>query len=772
MVRKAILLFLAGLSLTSVSVRAQFCQTVNEDAKIRAAHPEVADYEAKLKKDIYNYARAIQLRKFMKTTADSVKISDTLTVIPVVVHVVHDYGSENVTDAQINTMLDNLNNFYNCKNDTTRVIAPFKKYVGDANFHFQLATKDPQGNPTRGITRRVSYLTYGGDDQAKYDQWDPGTYMNIWVEAFIGQGSEGGGIVAAYAVLPPEAAALPYSDGVMTNSMFITTVGNGDGATIPHEVGHYFNLSHTFGNYNYAGAANGVPCSDDEVDDTPPTHGNQFGCDLYDTSCAQGYFKVYPSHVPGVDSFVDYPDTVNVQNIMNYADCKIMFTKGQVARMRATINSSVANRNALSTMFNWTKTGIYDTFNNKYIAQPDLYPVADFSVENGTSLFSRHTATTRFFQSVGKPFYFKDESWNDTITARAWTFSNGASSATSTSNIVTNTFSTPGWVSVALTVTGNHTGSSTITNDSAVYVADPNGIPALGYFEEFNPSGDLNKYPVFNYFKNDFKWEMVNNAGYYDNYSIRYNGYDFRSYPVTYTGTPKSTASIYGGDVDDFFTPAFDVSSMGGSTANLNFMYTGAFRTGNSLYMTDTLEIDYSINGGVSWNLLKYLDKSTIGAVGSQVLPYVPNSMSQWKLESITLPSTARTSATFFRFRYRPGAPDIYGYGTSNYFYIDRLNVNNQTLGLNTIMADNKGITVAPNPTTGSSYIMIKEPINTTAHIIVTDVTGKTVYTTQQQIASGAARIEIPASYISVKGMYMVQVTTDDQTQTEKLIVY
>ncbi|MBS1689580.1 MAG: T9SS type A sorting domain-containing protein, partial [Bacteroidetes bacterium] len=223
---------------------------------------------------------------------------------------------------------------------------------------------------------------------------------------------------------------------------------------------------------------------------------------------------------------------------------------------------------------------------------------------------------------------------------------------------------------------------------------------------------------------------------------------------------------------DDFFTPAFDVSSMGGSTANLNFMYTGAFRTGISFYMTDTLEIDYSINGGTSWNLLKYLDKANIGAVGSKMTPFTPTSMSDWKLQSITLPPAARTPSTFFRFRYRPGAPDIYGYGSSNYFYIDRLNVNNQPLGVNTIMSDDRGITVSPNPTSGSSYITIKEPINTVAHIVVTDVAGKTVYTTQQQVSNGATRVEIPASYISVKGMYLVQVTTDDQTQTEKLIVY
>ena len=700
-------------------------------------------------------------------------MSDTLTVIPIVVHVVHDYGTENVTDAQINTMLKNLNDFYNCKNDTSVVIPPFKKWVGDANFHFQLATKDPEGNPTRGITRRVSYLTNGGDDEAKFDQWDPSTYMNIWVESFIGQGSEGGGIVAAYAVLPPGAAANPYSDGVMTNSMFITTVGNDDGATIPHEVGHYFNLMHTFGNYNFAGAANGVPCSDDDVDDTPPTHGNQFGCDLYDTSCAENYFKTYPSVVPGVDSVVNYPDTVNVQNIMNYATCKAMFTKGQVARMRNTLASSVASRNLLSTTPNWSKTGIYDTVANKYIQQPDLFPIADFSVENGLSSVNRHTSLVHFFQTPGKTFYFRNQSWNDTISSAAWTFSNGATNGTSTSTTtVTNQFTTPGWVTVSLTVTGNHTGATTITNDSAVYVADPTGIPALGYFEEFNPSGDVAKYPIFNYFKNNFKWEIVNNAGYYDNYSIRYDGYDYRNFPANYTGSPKVTSNIYAGDVDDFFTPAFDVTSMGGSNANLNFMYTGAFRTGNSLYMTDTLEIDYSTNGGVSWNVLKYLDKRNIGAVGSEMLPFTPTNMSQWQLQSIALPTGAKSNATFFRFRYRPGAPDIYGVGTSNYFYIDRINVNNQALGVNTVIADDKGVTIAPNPTTGSSFIMIKEPINTVAHIVVTDVTGKVVYTTQQQISNGAARIEVPASYISVKGMYMVQVTTGDQTTTEKLIVY
>jgi len=730
-----------------VHAQNQPCATDEMYRKYKVQYPEIALYEAALNKEIAERLKVNTLPgKFFKNTSSS----DTAWFdIPVVVHIIHDYNDEYLPDDSAYHLINTLNRIYSLSYDTSGVIAPFKKYVGKAFIRFHLATRDPLGNPTTGITRHYTYLTYGGDDQAKFDQWSPSNYYNIWFENKIGAGVANGEVLA-YSVFPSQAAAYPYSDGVIGGYQFINFEN-----TIPHETGHYFNLLHT---WNSSGQDCGRACGDDDVDDTPPTKGHPSICPLYDTVCANNYFKVYPSLVNGADSLVDYPDTTNVQNIMDYSSCTLMFTAGQVARMRAALESNTGNRDNLWTSSNLTITGAL-------APRPDLPPVADFSVQNYVGTTSA-TSAVRYFQCTGKNFFFRNQSWGDTITGLEWTFSNGANVPSSTSMTpVSVNFSTPGWVRVKLAATGNGTGTTSITKDSAVYVADPTGMNPIGYYQEFSPSGDLNKWPVFNYYKNNFHWEVVNNNGYYDKNCIRYTAFDTRSFPSTAIGSPK-------GDFDDFYTPAFDLSTMATGNCNLNFMYSGATRTSSSLYMTDTLEIDYSTNCANTWNVLKKLTKAQLSNQGSSSIEFAPLAQSEWSLQSIDIPASVRGSAVFFRFRYKPGGEDIYGLPTGNDFYMDRINISNQPLGLNTLASNNNSIALVPNPTSGAAYIVINEAGNTVANIVVTDITGKVVYTTHHQLNGNTSKIEIPGNSIAAKGMYLVQVTTDTQNHTEKLVVY
>ncbi|MGN6569113.1 MAG: M43 family zinc metalloprotease [Flavipsychrobacter sp.] len=745
---KNLLLFTALLfCLGETRAQMQPCATDEMYQKYKRQYPEINKYEAALNKEIAARLNVNRLPgHFMKTTASS----DTAWFdIPVVVHVIHDYNAEYLPDDSIYHLINTLNRIYALQNDTSSVIAPFKKYVGKAYIRFHLATRDPLGNPTKGITRHYSYLTYGGDDMAKFDLWSPVNYYNIWFENKIGAGVANGEVLA-YAVFPSQAAAYPYSDGVIGGYQFINFEN-----TIPHETGHYFNLYHT---WNSSGQACGVACGDDEVDDTPPTKGHPSICPMYDTVCANGYFKVYPSSIAGVDSLEDFPDTTNVQNIMDYSSCTVMFTAGQVARMRAALRSNVGGRNNLWTDSNLQNTGALEPM-------PDLPPVADFSVQNSAGLTSA-TSAVHYFQCTGKDFYFKDQSWGDTITALQWTFSNDASASSATSLApVRVSFATPGWASVKLTATGNNSGSTTIVKDSAVYVADTRSTPPIGYYQEFNASADLKQWPILNYYRNGFKWEITNDNGYYDKSCIRYTGYDHRQFPATATGSPK-------GDFDDFYTPAFDLSAMSAGYCNLNFMYSGATRTNNSFYMTDTLEIDYSTNCGYSWNVLKKLTKADIASQGASSTEFAPQSTSEWKLQSIDIPSAARVNTVFFRFRYMPGGEDIYGQSTGNDFYMDRININNQALGLNTLASDKNSIALVPNPTSSAAYLVVNEAGNGVAEVTVTDIAGKVVYRTQQKLNGNTNRIEIPAANIAAKGMYLVQIVTPEQNHTEKLVVY
>ena len=756
---------------------AEPCGTTEAYKKMKALHPEIAVYEKQLTDEANKYYKAHpgDLKRFARTTA----VNDTVYYdIPVVFHIMHDYGAElsYLTDNFLFGMIAEMNQVYGGHNDLSGVIAPFVPYIGHSGIRFHLATVDPDGNPTIGITRHRTYLTFGGDDMAKMDLWSPANYYNIWFENTIGAGEgSGGGIVLAYATFPSSSAVYPYSDGVISRY-------NADelsGLTVEHETGHYFNLKHP---WNDNGAGNGQilsGCGDDEVDDTPPTQGHFSTCEIYDTTCAINYYKIY-TDIHGLDSLVNYPDTTNTQNIMDYSSCTVMFTKGQFQRMYAALNSNVANRNNLYDPTNLINTGVWADTNRNFVAKPDLKPIPDFNCTTpGTNQGSPYTARMDYFTFPGTNITFTNQSWRDTITNVAWTFSNGAAIPTSTSITapVTNNFTDPGWVSVTMTATGNHTGDSTITWPNAVFVADAAGVsPAgAGYFQEFNPAGDRAKWPTFNYYNNRFRWQLNDNVGFNDSHSMEYIGFDslldpsFFIYPTT--GTP-------GGDFDDMFTVPMDLSSFG-SACNLDFQYSGATRSSNSADVNDSMVISYSVGKSVTWNHLITLKKATLDNKGASALPYVPTSAADWAPMTIPLPAAAVKNYVVFRFRYMPGNSTTvldpyngYPMSSGNNYYIDHINFSTEPASVTAVNMSATDIAVVPNPTNGDAYVVVKDANNLTAQIIVTDVTGKVVYTTAQQIAGNEAHILIPHSAITIPGMYLVQTTTGSQSVTKKLVVY
>ncbi|MCW3123881.1 MAG: C-terminal target protein [Flavipsychrobacter sp.] len=771
------LLLFAIISCTGKSIGQTVspCATSEMRLKYIQQNPEILKYEERLEQDIKNYVSNHGESRLARKTAEH---SDTDWYdIPVVVHVVHDYGAELLSDNKIYNLISEMNTFYAMENNLSAVIAPFKKYIGRAKFRFHLATKDPNGQPTKGITHRYSYLTYGGDDNAKQDQWNPANYINIWFENVVGQKIKDG-IIVAYATQPATANVMPFRDGIISNYSFIDdgsrSPSTSTGGSIDHEMGHVLNLDHTFGKTNNPHTNKPGSCSDDDgVDDTPPTEGNLGGCHLYDTVCASNNFKIYVSYFGG-DSLVNFPDTSNEQNIMNYADCKYMFTQGQVTRMRAALNSDVGKRDSLWSPNNLEITGAL-------AGTSDLRPITDFVIRNATN-----NANIRF-TCPGTKVNFVSACWGDTIQTVNWTFPADASTPTATNtqaaNIVTNvassinnTLNTPGWNKVTLAATGNNSGTTTTTTyDNAIFVADATGVNADGYFMEFT-SPDTAKWPLFNYYGNDFKWKYAD-VGYYDNKSIMYTGFESRSYPASATGSPY-------GDYDDIFSVPMDLSSFTGA-CNLNYYYSATSRTSNFYDINDALEIDYSIDHALTWKRLDTISKGRLinnGTIANA--PYVPTVMSDWSPMSISVPTAARTSYTVFRFRYHPGVSTDKetgtqnissgggSYSTGNNFYMDRIYFSQWPAAVDNTQMNAMDVKVVPNPTSGDAYVMIKDAGNTTATIVVSDITGKQVYTVSQQISGSSANIQIPREAISVKGIYMVQTVTGNQTRTQKLVVY
>jgi len=751
------------------------------------AHPEIAQYQEQIEQQTIQYYKKHpgQLGHFARTTG----ANDTVYYdIPVVVHVMHDYGIElsYLTDNFIYNMISTMNIVYSGLNtDLSEVIPPFQKYIGSSVIRFHLATIDPNGNPTIGITHHRTYLTYGGDDMAKMDQWAPQSYYNIWFENVIGAGSAPGSIILAYSNFPAAAAAYPFNDGVISRY----NADQYSNYTIEHETGHYFNLLHPWNNNGAGEGVCGGPnpstgvmrvyCGDDYVDDTPPTYGHPSTCPLYDTGCAENYFVIY-TDIYGNDSLVNYPDTTNTQNIMDYSACTDMFTKGQVQRMYAALNSSIGYRNNLYDTANLIATGVW-TSNYTFVPKPDLKPIPDFNASNPSG-GSNYMDLMDYFTFPGTNIKFYNQSWNDTITNVSWTFSNGASTPTSTATgSLINTFSQPGWVTISLTATGNHTGDSTITWPNAVFVANTTATNAVGYYQEFNPSGDRTQWPTFNYYNNRFRWQLNDNVGYDDNHCIEYLGYDSTlivdpttgTYIFPHNGTP-------GGDFDDLFTTPMDLSGFT-DTCNLNFYYSGASRSSSTVDINDSMQIAYSVGGSNTWKVLATLTQETLDNMGASATPFAPTSMNDWAPMGIGLPAAARQSYVVFRFRYMPkngpslqtgGFTENYSMSSGNNYYLDRINFSTLPASIANVKLNNIDVAVVPNPTKGDAYVVISDPVNAKAEITVTDITGKVVYTVSQVVSGGEAHILIPHDVISAPGMYLVQTTTGSQTQTKKLVVY
>ena len=253
-----------------------------------------------------------------------------LVTIPVVVHVVYNTTAENISDAQIQSQITVLNqDFRRLNADVANTPSAFSSLVGDANIEFCLATTDPNGNPTNGVLRVPTTATsFGTNNTVKSassggsNAWNASKYLNMWVCDISGS-------ILGYAQFPGGSAS---TDGVVIDYQYFGTIGTATapfnkGRTATHEVGHWLNLFHIWGD-------DGTGCTgSDQVTDTPNAAGSNVGCPAFPrVTCSNG---------PNGDMFMNY---------MDYTDdaCMYMFSNGQVARMQALFVSGGARASLLT----------------------------------------------------------------------------------------------------------------------------------------------------------------------------------------------------------------------------------------------------------------------------------------------------------------------------------------------------------------------------------------------------------------------------------------
>jgi hypothetical protein len=236
-----------------------------------------------------------------------------LIKIPVVFHVLYHLPEENIPASLINDMMTALNRDFRRKNsDTVNTPAVFKPFAADMEIEFQLATMDPQGRSTSGVERKYTPVKYWlSDDKMKFasnygaDAWDSRSYLNIWICNMKD--------VFGYSTLP---GLDKKKDGVVFSlenfsAGYITAYAVNDHRTLVHEVGHWLNLRHIWGDSF---------CGDDFVDDTPKQS-------IYTSGCPSGTRQSCSNGVNG-DMYMNYMD-------FTQDPCMNMFTRGQKARARA-----------------------------------------------------------------------------------------------------------------------------------------------------------------------------------------------------------------------------------------------------------------------------------------------------------------------------------------------------------------------------------------------------------------------------------------------------
>ena len=284
-------------------------------------YPEIIQTRNNFDKKLKNY---LSKRRKSKNTQKR--------IIPVVFHVIHEGGSENISKAQIIDQLRIMNEDFNRLNpDTLNTPAPFASVAANCNIEYRLATLDPSGDCTDGINRVYSSLTNEARNNVKaISYWNSQSYLNVWVVRSILHSSSIGTKTLGYAQFP--AGGMMSTDGIVLCYDFVGSIGAASGQvgrTAIHEIGHWLGLRHIWGDSE---------CGSDAIYDTPVHKEANFGV------CSFPYFQTKPNG----DPFCADADTVNGEMFMNYMDysddnCMNMFSEGQKAAMDFVLDGDSAS---------------------------------------------------------------------------------------------------------------------------------------------------------------------------------------------------------------------------------------------------------------------------------------------------------------------------------------------------------------------------------------------------------------------------------------------
>ena len=307
-----LLLFVQSFSQKKCETAVYFKNEINKNADFKNQQQAIEDFTNR-------YINSVKDSNQFRVTGV------TIIKIPVVVHVLYHFPGQKISDDIIRNQIKILNRDFRRKNaDTVLTPFAFKNVAADCEIEFQLATSDPRQFSTSGIEKKYTpVLTWEANDKMKFDTemgcngWDSKKYLNIWVCNMGG--------LAGYSTLP---GGDPQKDGVVVDFGAFNANLSGSaydmGRTTVHEVGHWLNLKHIWGDSD---------CGDDGVSDTPKQ-------EIYTVGCPTEIRKSCNNGAAG-NMYMNYMDFTSDA-------CMNLFTNGQKARMHSLFAAGGARQSLLS----------------------------------------------------------------------------------------------------------------------------------------------------------------------------------------------------------------------------------------------------------------------------------------------------------------------------------------------------------------------------------------------------------------------------------------
>lgn len=681
------------------------CASMEYKEREEKANPSIKALRAQIDQQVEQY---VANQKVNPTTK-------AVVTIPIVFHIVYNTAAQNVTDFCIAQTLIALNQDFRKQNADFSTVTPsvFQPLGADCEIQFCMASVDPTGAPTTGITRTSTSVTAFDNtgpnpDAIKFTSqggkniWDRDKYVNLWV-CNLGSGLLG------YATFPGAPAA---QDGVVCHYRYLVQTGGcgqtpfEKGRTTVHELGHWFGLYHIWGD---------ATCGNDLVADTPTQQNASGGCPVFPTvTCSNG---------PNGNMHMNYMDYTNDA-------CMVMFSAGQKTRMQAILNGTRSS--LLTSAATKCATAALDAGINSIVSpagqacNTTFTPIVKLQNYGATTLTSC-TISYRIDNNANQTY-----NWSGSLAS--------ASTVNVTLPIMTTTAGTHTFTSFSSSPNSSTDGNAGNDQSTATFTVSSaaQSLPIVQGLENatFPPSGW-----TINNSDAGLTWQRSTSAARSGSASMYMDNYDYQ--------TP--------GEVDEFVSLPMNFS--GATTGQLTFevayqMYTNPTDVPN---FSDTLKVLVSTDCGVTWTTAytKYGTALTTITPTFSSNEFIPNS-SQWRLETINLTSYLPASNLMIKFRHTTSY--------ENNMYIDDINISS-VVGVNEIDISNY-VSIYPNPSSGDINVSINAINSGNVNVKVLNMLGEVV----AEGSDNAHKFSFNLSGQS-SGVYFVKVETENGNSTKKILL-